>query len=169
VCIDAAGRAGVLAEGDALVDDTPGTLLGVKTADCVPLLLVDERQRAVAAVHAGWRGAVQDVAGKTVEKMAVRYHTRPEDLHAAIGPSIGGCCFEVGPEVAVQFGHAPNGKVHIDLAALHRERLLALGLAPERVYAAELCTVCGGEEFHSFRRDGQAAGRMLSVVGIVGR
>src|SRR5205823_616160 len=99
-----AGRPGRLAEGDALLSDTPGRLAGVKTADCLPILLADERHRAVAAVHAGWRGAVSQIAPKAVEAMAARWNTRPEDLHAAIGPGIGQCCFEVGPEVAVQFG-----------------------------------------------------------------
>ena len=166
-CIEAAGRHGVLGEGDALLENTPGTLVGVKTADCLPIVLVDERARAVAAVHAGWRGTLQQIVLKAGARMADRFGSRPENVHAAIGPGIGACCFEVGPEVAGQFGQPANGKVKLDLAAINREQLRSWGILPERIYAAELCTYCGGDEFHSYRRDREKAGRMLSVVGVL--
>lgn len=164
--VDAAGRHGVLGEGDALIERTPGAVVGVKTADCVPILLVDERRRAVAAVHAGWRGAAQEIAPKTVRAMAERFDSRPEDLHAAIGPAIGECCFEVGPEVAAQFGHQVPGKIKLDLIAINHAQLRAAGIPEERIYSAGLCTFCTGDEFHSFRRDREKAGRMLSVIGV---
>jgi YfiH family protein len=160
-----ADRPGCLAEGDSLLSDTPGRLVGVKTADCLPILLVDERRRAVAAVHAGWRGAVSRIVEKTVYTMSTRWTTRPEDLHAAIGPGIGPCCFEVGPEVAIQFGEAPQ-RGRIDLGAEVRRQLLASGVAAERIYLAGLCTFCQAGQFHSFRRDREKAGRMFSVIGV---
>jgi YfiH family protein len=160
-----ADRAGCLAEGDALLSDTTGLRVGVKTADCLPILLVDGRHRAVAAVHAGWRGAVSRIAHKTVDAMAARWNSRPEDLLAAIGPGIGLCCFEVGPEVAVQFGE-PARRTRIDLQDAVRRQLLDAGLHPQRIYAAGLCTVCNAGEFHSFRRDREKAGRMISVIGV---
>ena len=160
-----ADRAGCLAEGDALLSDKPGQTIGVKTADCLPILLVDGRHRSVAAVHAGWRGAVSGIARKTLAAMAARWNSRPEDLHAAIGPGIGPCCFEVGPEVAIQFGE-PAERTRIGLPHFIRRQLLAAGLPEKRVYTAELCTFCHPALFHSFRRDGQKAGRMISVIGV---
>jgi YfiH family protein len=89
--------------GDASVTNRPGFLLGVQTADCVPILLVNPKKRAVAAVHAGWRGTLQRIVAKTIGQIQMHFKTKPSDLLAAIGPSIGGCCYEVGTEVAGQF------------------------------------------------------------------
>jgi YfiH family protein len=165
VCVDACGRAGKLGRGDALLSNVPGTLVGVRTADCLPILLADERRRAVAAVHAGWRGTVAGIAARAVEAMHERFGTRPEDLHAAIGPGIGACCYEVGPEVAAHFG--VEGRAKIDLAGANRQQLAAAGLGEDRIYVCGLCTMCLAAEFHSFRRDGERAGRMYSVIGVV--
>jgi YfiH family protein len=90
-------------KGDALATRARRRLLTVQTADCVPILLVDRRRRAIAAIHAGWRGTLARIAQKTVGDLRRRFGTRPEDLLAAIGPAIGRCCYEVGPEVAQQF------------------------------------------------------------------
>jgi YfiH family protein len=160
-----ADRAGCLADGDALLSDSPGHFVGVKTADCLPILLVDERHRAVAAVHAGWRGTVSGVALSTLKAMAARWGTQPGDLHAAIGPGIGPCCFEVGPEVAIQFGE-PFQRSRIDLEQANHRQLVEAGLAPDRIYTLGLCTFCRGDQFHSFRRDREQAGRMISVAGL---
>ena len=92
-----------LCRGDASATNRPGLLLGVQTADCVPILLVDPQKRAVAAVHAGWRGTLQRIVAKAVGKMQMQFGSKPSDLLAAVGPAIGGCCYEVGTEVAVQF------------------------------------------------------------------
>jgi purine-nucleoside/S-methyl-5'-thioadenosine phosphorylase / adenosine deaminase len=89
--------------GDASTTNHPGLLLAVQTADCVPILLVDPKNRAVAAVHAGWRGTLQRITTKAIGKMQMQFGTKPPDVLAAIGPSIGGCCYEVGTEVASQF------------------------------------------------------------------
>jgi polyphenol oxidase len=164
-CVAAAGRAGVLGQGDALVEDTPGAVVAVRTADCIPILLVDESRRAVAAVHAGWRGTVAGVAERAVGAMRHRFGTDPVALHAAIGPGIGKCCYEVGPEVAAEFGE--RGRAHIDLVEANRQRLLAAGLEGSRIYPANLCTMCRAAEFHSFRRDREAAGRLYSFAGIL--
>jgi polyphenol oxidase len=163
-CVAAAGRSGELGRGDALLENTPGSVVAVKTADCIPILLVDERRRAVAAVHAGWRGTVARIAPATVEAMRERFETDPADLHAAIGPGIGACCYEVGPEVAAHFGG--QGRGHIDLADANRRQLLEAGVTRERIYASNLCTMCRPGEFHSFRRDKEAAGRLFSFVGL---
>jgi len=162
--VAAEGRAGVLGSGDALLENTPGAVVAVKTADCIPILLADERLLAVAAVHAGWRGTAAGIVGKAVEAMRRRFGARPADLHAAIGPGIGPCCYEVGPEVAAQFG--VEGRGRIDLPAANRRQLIEAGVTPWRIYASNLCTMCRGEDFHSFRRDAEAAGRQLSFVGL---
>ena len=163
-CVAAEGRTGKLGDGDALLENTPGSVVAVKTADCIPILLVDSRLRAVAAVHAGWRGTVARIVEHAVDAMRARFGTAPADLEAAIGPGIGKCCYEVGPEVAAQFGE--QGRAHIDLAEHNRLQLMAAGIAPERIHVAHLCTMCLGEEFHSFRRDKERAGRLYSFAGI---
>jgi polyphenol oxidase len=163
-CVFAGGRAGQLGEGDALLDNTPGSVLAIKTADCVPILLVDERLHTVAAVHAGWRGTAAGIVTRAVSEMAGRFGTSPAGLHAALGPAIGKCCYEVGPEVAQHFGE--QGRAHIDLVDANRRQLLAAGLSPAHIYVAGLCTKCLAEEFHSYRRDREAAGRMHSFVGL---
>ena len=162
--VNAEGRRGLLGEGDALLEDRPGAVIAVRTADCIPILLADERHRAIAAVHAGWRGTVARIVAAAVDAMRARFGTAPGDLHAAIGPGIGKCCYQVGPEVAAQFGE--QGRAHISLRDANRAQLLAAGVTPERTYASNLCTMCLAEEFHSFRRDREAAGRLYSFAGI---
>lgn len=90
-------------KADALITNTPGLLLGVQTADCVPILLADTRRRAVAAIHAGWRGTLARIATKALGRMSMEFGTEPRDVVAALGPAIGRCCYEVGPEVAQAF------------------------------------------------------------------
>jgi len=166
-CIAAQGCSGVLGQGDALLEDTPGSVVAVKTADCLPILLADERLRAVAAVHAGWRGTADGIAAAAVDAMRRRFGSVPEDLHAAIGPGIGACCYEVGPEVMARFGGQGRGR--LDLEAQNRRQLEESGVTRTRIYASQLCTMCHAAEFHSFRRDREAAGRLYSFVGIVVR
>lgn len=159
-------------EADGIATDRAETRLVVKTADCVPLLLLDPVRRAAAAVHAGWRGVVQGIAAETVRLLGARFGSRPEDLRAALGPAIGECCYEVGPEVAVQFRDwlpERNGldrRTHIDLRRALRRQLLAAGLEAPHIDLAEACTCCGGPQFHSWRRDGAAAGRMFSAIAL---
>ena len=163
-CVAAGGRSGMLGEGDALLENQPGSVVAIKTADCIPILLVDERRRAVAAVHAGWRGTAARIACVAVAAMGRDFGTRGEDLHAAIGPGIGKCCYEVGAEVAAQFGG--QGRGYIDLTSENRRQLEEAGVTGRRIYASNLCTMCRAGEFHSFRRDQNAAGRMFSFAGI---
>ena len=171
VTVDRHGPAG---DGDALVTNTPGVMVGIKTADCVPILLVDVKNRAVAAAHAGWRGTAQRIVEKAVGALTETFGTLPQNIRAAIGPAIGACCYEVGPEVARQFGEfdsrlgAVQDKVKLDLAAINRWQLLHAGVPESHIYEIGLCTFCASEDFHSFRREKENAGRMISVAGIVG-
>lgn len=157
------------AEGDALVSGEPEVMVGVRTADCVPILLADERTRAVAAVHAGWRGTAQNIAASAVNEMRKRYGSRVEDLHAAVGPSIGPCCYEVGTDVAHQFGtwcpdlNGAARPVRVDLPAINEKQLRDIGI-PD-VWVSGECTFCRPERYYSFRREKERAGRMLSFIG----
>lgn len=151
---------GCIGEGDALITAEPGLLLTIRTADCIPVLIADPVRRAVAAIHAGWRGTVSGIAGKTVKKMTESFSSDPGDLIAAIGPGIGKCCFEVGPEVAAQF--AIDG-MYVDLADANRRDLISEGVS--RIAVGAPCTCCQAGLFHSFRRD-KAHGRMVSAIGI---
>jgi len=152
-CLAAEGRTGLIGDGDALVENTPGVSVAVRTADCLPILLVDERC-----------GTVAGIARHAVAALHARFGSKAADLHAAIGPGIGKCCYQVGPEVAGQFGE--NGHAHIDLAEANRAQLLEAGVTARRIYRSNLCTMCGAAEFHSYRRDREAAGRMVSYAGI---
>ena len=171
IVVDAEGRSGCLGEGDALVTNTPGVIAAVKTADCIPILIVDARARAVAAVHAGWRGTAKNIVAQAIAEMEKIFYSRAEDLHAAIGPGIGKCCYEVGPEVAAQFREYDSSPqdferaTNLDLAESNRRQIEVCGVTPDRIYLAGLCTKCNGD-FYSYRRDKEQAGRMFSVVGI---
>ncbi len=166
-------RAGLAGEADALVTREPGLFLGIQTADCLPILMVDLHQRAVAAVHAGWRGTAQGIVGAAVHALEQMYGTKPNDLLVAMGPAIGPCCFEVGAEVAQAFAEYDpelskvTGRYYLDLQAINRWQLGNLGVSSEQILGNEFCTMCGGKRFWSYRKDGAGAGRLWSVVGII--
>lgn len=166
-----AASPGLLGEGDALTSNIPGLLVGVRTADCVPILLADSRNRTVAAIHAGWKGTSGGIVTATVSEMEHRFGTKPKDIWAAIGPAIGGCCYEVGPDVACRFARwwpaleSIETKVHLDLTEANRRQLQDAGIRYERIFTGAPCTRCT-QSLHSFRRDKEAAGRNLSAVGI---
>lgn len=159
-----AHRAGDQGEADAIISNSPGLLLEVRTADCVSILLADPVRRAVAAIHAGWKGTAANITRAAIERMRDEFGTDARDVSAAIGPSIGVCCFEVGPEVAEQFGR--EGRTYIDLRAVVRGQLVDAGVAGTNIDDLAACTKCDGERFHSFRRDRERAGRMASAIGV---
>ena len=164
---------------DALTSTVPNILLGVKTADCVPVLLGDARTGAVAAVHAGWRGTLASIISRTLERMSENYGTNARDVLAAIGPAAGACCYEVGGEVVEafhqQFAEAgelftPTQGHHarIDLQRANRNQLIAGGVPAEAIHIAPLCTMCRTDLFFSYRREKRLygrTGRLLSVIG----
>ena len=155
---------GLLGEGDALITDRPGVAVGVKTADCVPILMVDPVRRVVGSAHAGWRGTVARIGPVTVRRICDEFGSTPADLVVAIGPSIGPCCFEVGPEVAVALGKSAK-RTHLDLWAENRQQMAESGVV--KVASSSFCARCGiSPTFESFRRDGAGSGRMLSFIRI---
>jgi len=151
-------------EGDALISNRPGIGLAIRTADCLPILIADPRNRAVAAVHAGWRGVVAEVASRTIDAMSRHFDSKPEDLVVAIGPGIGACCFEVGPEVSVQFGL--SGRTKVDLVGTMCRQLRRNGVRPGQTSNSGQCTYCNGDLFESYRRDGQGSGRMVAMITV---
>jgi len=161
---------------DGVASASPGVPVAVFTADCVPILLATSCGAAVAAVHAGWRGLAAGVVGAGVAAVR-KLASGPLSLVAAIGPHIGACCYEVDAPVvdALRGRFAPAlpgavrptrpGHVALDLAALAREALAGAGLAPDAVGALpDACTRCDPERFHSYRRDGLAAGRLVHFI-----
>ena len=157
-------------DGDALVTDEIGKGIGVRTADCVPILLLDSVNRAVAAVHAGWRGTAAKVTARTIEKMTADFRTNAADLYVAIGPCIRVCCYEVGPAVVERFTSlfpewgADAGARKLDLADANRRQMKAAGVNPERIFDCGLCTTCQNAQFFSFRREPENPGRMISAI-----
>ena len=163
-------------EADVVVSEEAGVRVAVATADCVPILLAGESGRAVAAVHAGWRGLAGGVIGAGLAALRDRIGGS-EKIVAAIGPHIGPCCYEVDEPVlaamAERFSNALSeasrptnpGHVRLDLARLAREALSAEGVDPARIGSRTVaCTACDSERFHSYRRDGPKAGRLFHFI-----
>ncbi len=171
--IEASGVADRACEGDALTTNQTGRAIGVRTADCVPILLVDVQSRVVAAVHAGWRGSAAAIVLRTIERMQAYYETNPIQIYAAIGPCIRECCYEVGPEVVGHFRDVlpelrdTPGKQHLDLALANRRQLEAALVATDQIFDSGLCTFCDGDQFYSYRREPLNPGRLLSGISRV--
>jgi YfiH family protein len=174
-------------EGDGLITALPGVMLGVGTADCVPVLIADVRKKVVAALHAGWRGTAARIVEQGVNTMRVEYGSQPQDLIAAVGPSIGPCCYSVGDEVQAEFqsnfpyanelfrtvNHPESStkKIHLDLWKANQRQLLDAGLNETQITVVGECTSCsrdthGSVRYFSHRAEHGNAGRMLNVIGI---
>lgn len=161
---------GLAGEGDALVGDARGLALSVATADCVPVLLAAGDR--IGAIHAGWRGVAAGVVAATVERLWAAGAGDPAGWTAWLGPAIGGCCYEVGPEVAARVAAASTGETvlawpgsdrpHLDLSRAVAAQLVTGGLADVRPLVS--CTRCDAERLWSYRRDGTAAGRNLALI-----
>jgi purine-nucleoside/S-methyl-5'-thioadenosine phosphorylase / adenosine deaminase len=163
-------------EADALITSSAGLAIGVETADCVPILLVDSATPAVAAVHAGWRSTVKKILQKTIARMQKEFGSEPSRLTAVIGPAIGPECYEVDEPVMGAIGEtfpfwkelaAPrgNGKWSLDLVKANRMQLIQAGLFEKDIHPLGMCTSCRRDLFYSFRAEGRT-GRMLSAVMI---
>jgi YfiH family protein len=172
-------------QGDALVTDQKHLLLGIYTADCYPILLVDPHHAVVAAVHAGWRGVAGGIVSRTIEAMKDSFGCRTESLLAFVGPGIGPCCYQVGQDVYKAIaGTCPAAeswflsdpqpderygpKWRLDLQAGLRSQLEGSEIPGGSVFVLGDCTMCQTDLYFSYRRDGKATGRMLSIIGIAG-
>jgi YfiH family protein len=162
-------------EFDGLVTERVGPVLGAFAADCIPMLFADPTARVIGACHAGWRGTVAGVAANVVGRMA-ELGARPQEIRVALGPSIGPCCFEVGPEVVAAFrdafGDVPGmvvagpRKDHIDLRVATRAVLERAGVRPDAIDDRPPCTRCEADRFFSYRRDGQAGGMHMAFIAL---
>jgi purine-nucleoside/S-methyl-5'-thioadenosine phosphorylase / adenosine deaminase len=161
---------------DGLVCDRPGPVLAAFAADCIPMLFAEPDARVCASAHAGWRGTVAGVARNVVGRM-LALGAEPERIRVALGPSIGPCCFEVGPEVVAEFrdtfGDVPGmvvagpRKDHIDLRVASRAVLERAGIAADHIDDRPPCTQCEPERFFSYRRDGKEGGMHMAFIGMV--
>jgi purine-nucleoside/S-methyl-5'-thioadenosine phosphorylase / adenosine deaminase len=165
---------------DALISSAPGVLLGVKTADCVSILLGDAVTGAFAAVHAGWRGTLAGIAEKALADLKEKYGTKAADVRAAIGPAAAVCCYEVGPEVVGAFRErfpesdelffpTANGHARIDLWRANREQLVGSGVPGDRIHISPLCTMCRSDLFFSYRREKSCFGKVGRLMAVVGK
>lgn len=158
-----------LGEADGLWTETPGLALGIKTADCVPLLLDDPQGRRVAGVHAGWRGTIAEIPLAGLEAL-VKRGSKAGEVRAAVGPSIRGCCYAVGADLAERFvkrfgakvAQARDGQVYLDLAVAVEAQLREAGVSQIDL-STGLCTSCD-RRFHSYRREKGAPGRQVSFI-----
>jgi YfiH family protein len=165
---------------DAIVSNATHVLAGVKTADCVPLLIGDNRTGAFAAVHAGWRGTFAGIVFYALERMTKEYGARPEDCTVAIGPAATSCCYEVGSEVIdgfkerfvdadSLFTQTREGHACIDLLKANRDQLTASGVDPKQIFTAPLCTMCRTDLFFSYRREKKTQGKVGRLMSVIGR
>lgn len=161
-----------LNEIDAVITNLQGVCIAVKTADCVPILLFDSKRKVVAAIHAGWRGTIQNIVFVTIHKMITEFGTDPSDLVAGIGPSISPKVYEVGEEVWKQFAPefylASNpekaDKKLLDLWSANYQQLIKAGVPAEQIEVARICTFSDPDRFFSARRDGIKTGRMATGI-----
>lgn len=159
-------------EADIAIGCDPSFVLSVRSADCVPTLLADRLTGAVAAIHAGWKGTAAGAVMAAVRALQTRFASDPADIVAAVGPSIGPCCYEVGNEVAPQFASHPGAdrwflaeaKPRLDLWHATRDQLERAGVPSGQIHVSELCTMHLPALFHSYRRDGKAAGRLVAAI-----
>ena len=162
-------------ECDGIVTNQPGVLIGVCVADCVPVLLLDPHNGAAAALHAGWKGTAAGIAAKGVAALTELFGSRPRDILAAVGPGIGGCCYEVDAAVRDTFGGGAGewgliaeekgpGKWGLDLRRANVRQLIRAGLDEAHIQAAEECVACNHDLFFSYRRDQGDTGRQMGFI-----
>ncbi|MGG3282803.1 peptidoglycan editing factor PgeF [Paenibacillus solani] len=178
-------RASAFQDTDGLVTNVPGILLASFYADCVPLYFWDPVTRAVGLAHAGWKGTLGGIAEEIVRSMAAEYGSQPQHIHAAIGPSIGECCYEVDDRVMDHVRDSGNGlvisdevtksalyldkgdgKYMLNLKEINRHIMIKAGILAEHIECTSWCTSCNHDLFFSYRKDGGTTGRMASWIGM---
>ncbi len=167
-------------QADIIISDDPDVAIGVRVADCAPILLFDPSRNVAGAVHAGWRGTASHAAVAAVRALQGEFEVQPADLIAAIGPCLDRCCGEVGPEVVEAFraGGAANRSIDawfsagegdrsfLDLDRANRDQLETAGLNPDRIFTSDLCTKTHNQRLHSYRAARESAGRILAAIRV---
>jgi hypothetical protein len=159
--------------GDAIVTALGDQPIAIRSADCLPVLLYDEKNSVIGAAHAGWRSTLEQVAVKTVEAMGENFGSNPKDIKAACGPYIGPCCYTVKPELVEKFkeaGHKTGSFLisdnctRLDLALANLDQLISAGVREDNISSEAPCTSCNTEHYYSYRVEGESAGRELSII-----
>jgi YfiH family protein len=156
---------------DAVITKRNDILIGVKVADCIPILLFDREKNIAAAVHAGWRGTAKGILRKTISAMVDKYGSYPVDILISMGPSIRKCCYEVSNDVIQSIMEETgtgdyHSKTHLDLQGANSAQALSSGIIPEHIDMVDECTCCSNGSYHSYRRDKGAQGRQAGFIGI---
>lgn len=157
---------------DALITNIPNVVLSILTADCVPILLYDTQNHAIAAIHAGWKGTKANITQQTVKRMQEVFSTEPKHIIAGIAPSIGRCCYEVGDDVAKHFFDIPQSytqvknKYMLDLPYINKKQLLQAGVEDTNIEMSNICTACHTERFFSYRKEAGCSGRFMSMIAL---
>jgi YfiH family protein len=174
---EVSSEGGSYGRGDGLVTNRIDVVLTICVADCVPLLIADRQTGAVAAVHAGWRGTARCIAARAVARLQRAFGSNPENLVAGLGPSIGPCCYQVGPELEQTFTDAGwsaeararcfvyDRDTRFDLWSANADQLRNAGVPADSIHIAGLCTACHPDLFDSYRRDGAGTGRLVGFIG----
>jgi len=153
---------------DALITDKSNIPLAVFTADCLSIFLYDSHTCGIGLIHAGWRSLKENIIAKTVQLMQENFNTKAEDLYAGFGPAIRSCCYEVGGEFSDFFNPEylikRDNHYYLDLIGISKKQLLAQGVKDKNIFDSKICTACCNREFFSYRKEGKACGRMMSVM-----
>lgn len=158
-------------EFDAMITNSSNIFLGIQTADCIPIFMVDQKRKVIAAIHAGRQGTALHITTKVLKKMGEEFDCSLEDLLIALGPSIGSCCYEIDDKIFLSEWEpfstfVGNGRRRVDLAKINIAQMKNEGIKEEQIYRVDLCTSCHADLFFSYRKEGQT-GRQLSFIGII--
>jgi YfiH family protein len=164
--------AGIVPKTDALITSNKDLFLGVQTADCFPVFLYVPEKKIIGIVHAGWKGAVQNILTKTIDSLTKIHGVSSSDLYVAIGPGLQKECFEVRSDVFKQFPetflgtHQDTTKRFLNLSGYLNQQLISKNIPSEQIYQTDDCTKCNYKRYYSYRRDGAKSGRMLGIIGV---
>jgi len=156
-----------IADTDGFATDVKGLPLAIFTADCLSIFLYDPHRPAIGLLHAGWRSSKENIALCAVELMRSRFQAKASELRVGFGPRIGGCCYAVSAEFKNYFSTGLTekaGRLYLDLAAVNKKQLVGAGVREENILDSHYCTCCANTDFFSFRKEGRASARMLSVA-----
>jgi YfiH family protein len=158
-------------KGDAILTNRKDIFLSVSVADCLPVFLIEPERKVVGLIHAGWRGTILGIARETIRKAKNEFGCRPEDFTLLFGPAIQKCCYEISEEIAILFNkdcliRISGQKTKLDLTYANLKQFVNCGVKEKRIFGINDCTCCNEEMFHSFRRDGDKAGRMIAFLGM---
>jgi YfiH family protein len=158
-------------EGDAILTDRKDVLLTISVADCLPVFLIEPKRKVVGLIHAGWRGTLLGIARQSIKKARDEFGCHPRNFNILLGPAIQRCCYQVSEGISVLFDddclvRVPGRRPKLDLISANLKQFLYCGVEREKIFAANICTCCNQVMFHSFRRDGDKAGRMIAFLGI---